>query len=158
MCFLPSNQINLLFLAPYHPLCRCMSSNSGCLGCRLKTVSHFVGPFKRSELLMAAHGAFLHSKSLQSIYLSSYCTVFPNLMDQDKAKGMPGSAPFIVAVGRKGNKTILLQSLICNKRAKKICRIPLRKQEKLLFSPLICAFHRTFPLWPQTLNLKAGIC
>jgi hypothetical protein len=34
--------------------------------------AHFVGQFKRSELGMVSHGAFLQSKSLQSIYLSSY--------------------------------------------------------------------------------------
>ena len=51
-----------------------------CLGCRLKAVSscartesgRFVGQFTRSRLGMVSHGAFLQSKSLQSIYLSSY--------------------------------------------------------------------------------------
>jgi hypothetical protein len=31
--------------------------------------AHFVGQFKRSELGMVSEGAFLQSKSLQSIYL-----------------------------------------------------------------------------------------
>jgi hypothetical protein len=37
--------------------------------------AHFVGQFKRSELGMVSEGAFLQSKSLQSIYLSSYLVV-----------------------------------------------------------------------------------
>ena len=74
------NGASLFFLTtePWPSQYRCVGMvTTRCLGCRLKAVSscartesrRFVGQFTRSELGMVSHGAFLQSKSLQSIYL-----------------------------------------------------------------------------------------
>jgi len=57
--------------------------------------ARFVGQFKRSELGMVSHGAFLQSKSLQSIYLSSYHYFFKTFCHPNLDNGLPGhTQPF----------------------------------------------------------------
>jgi hypothetical protein len=49
--------------------------------------AHFVGQLTRSELGMVSHGAFLQSKSLQSIYLRSYDQI--RIASTDRSRSQP---------------------------------------------------------------------